>query len=97
MRFILIFLVRAYQRVLSPWLGNQCRFYPTCSQYALDALRQHGAFLGGLLVLGRIARCQPWCEGGEDTVPSHWHVRWMCACHHVDAVVKNTVDVSQSG
>lgn len=74
-------LVRAYQWQLSPWMGNQCRFYPTCSNYALDALRLHGSVLGGALVLGRILRCHPWCEGGVDSVPEHWSARWMFQCH----------------
>lgn len=69
MRLILIALVRVYQLFLSPWLGNQCRFSPTCSHYAIEALRTHGALRGGWLGLKRIGRCHPWCAGGHDPVP----------------------------
>jgi uncharacterized protein len=66
---VLIALVQAYRYLLKPWLGNACRFEPTCSQYALDALRQHGAWVGTGLTTGRLLRCQPWCQGGCDPVP----------------------------
>ena len=65
----LIGLVRGYRLLLSPWLGSSCRFEPTCSAYALVALERHGARRGGVLTLGRIARCHPWCAGGHDPVP----------------------------
>lgn len=68
-RRVLIALVRGYRLLLSPWLGSQCRFEPTCSAYALDALQRHGALGGSLLTVGRIARCHPWCAGGHDPVP----------------------------
>lgn len=61
--------VRAYRLLLSPWLGAQCRFEPTCSVYALQALERHGALHGSYLTLRRIGRCQPWCTGGCDPVP----------------------------
>jgi putative membrane protein insertion efficiency factor len=66
----LIGAVRAYRFFLSPWLGSGCRFEPTCSTYALDALDRHGAAVGAALTLGRIGRCHPWCEGGLDPVPA---------------------------
>ena len=66
----LIALVRVYRLLLSPWLGNQCRFEPTCSAYAIGALGRHGALAGSYLVAARIARCHPWCEGGLDPVPA---------------------------
>ena len=66
----LIGAVRAYRFLLSPWLGSACRFEPTCSAYALDALARHGAAAGLALTLGRIARCHPWCAGGVDPVPA---------------------------
>lgn len=65
----LIAMVRGYRLLLSPSLGNACRFAPTCSAYAIDALSEHGAALGTALALGRIARCHPWCAGGLDPVP----------------------------
>jgi hypothetical protein len=66
----LIGLVRGYRCVLSPWLGSACRFAPTCSAYALEALETHGAAVGVALAVGRIARCHPWCPGGIDPVPA---------------------------
>ena len=70
MRALLIGLVRGYRLLLSPWLGSACRFEPTCSAYALDALQSHGAMIGGCLTLRRLARCHPWCAGGHDPVPA---------------------------
>ncbi|MDB5666162.1 membrane protein insertion efficiency factor YidD [Cypionkella sp.] len=61
--------VRGYRLVLSPWVGNGCRFQPTCSIYALDALERHGAAKGGYLMLHRICRCRPWGGHGYDPVP----------------------------
>lgn len=66
---LLMALVRGYRFFLSPWLGSSCRFEPTCSAYALQALQQHGAAGGSYLTLRRLARCNPWCEGGHDPVP----------------------------
>lgn len=68
-RLALITLVRGYRLLLKPWLGSACRFEPTCSQYALDALQQHGAACGSLLTTTRLLRCHPWCVGGCDPVP----------------------------
>ncbi len=65
----LIGIVKAYRYFLSPSLGSACRFEPTCSVYALDALHQHGAGAGSYLTLKRIGRCHPWCDGGLDPVP----------------------------
>jgi uncharacterized protein len=66
----LITLVKAYRLLLSPWLGNSCRFEPSCSAYAVAALEQHGALAGSYLTAHRLVRCQPWCEGGHDPVPA---------------------------
>lgn len=62
--------VKAYRLLLSPWLGSACRFEPTCSAYSLQALERHGAIVGSSLTLYRLARCQPWCQGGHDPVPA---------------------------
>ena len=62
--------IRAYRFFLSPWLGSACRFEPTCSRYALDALDQHGATAGAYLATRRVLRCHPWCDGGLDPVPT---------------------------
>jgi putative membrane protein insertion efficiency factor len=62
-------LVGAYRRFISPLLGDNCRYRPTCSEYAQDALRIHGLFKGGSLAVRRIGRCHPWHDGGYDPVP----------------------------
>ncbi|MBK5937956.1 membrane protein insertion efficiency factor YidD [Halochromatium roseum] len=61
--------IRAYQLFLSPLLGNHCRFYPTCSQYAIEAVEQHGVLRGLWLGVRRLLRCHPWHPGGVDPVP----------------------------
>jgi putative membrane protein insertion efficiency factor len=66
----LTFLVKGYRLLLKPWIGNVCRFEPSCSEYALQALQTHGALRGAVLSGGRILRCHPWCEGGADPVHS---------------------------
>lgn len=66
---ILVWIVKAYQLVLSPFFGQQCRFYPTCSQYSVEAIQKHGALLGSYYTIRRLLRCHPWCEGGHDPIP----------------------------
>lgn len=66
---LLMGLVRSYRLLISPSLGSSCRFEPSCSAYALQALEQHGAGGGTYLTLRRLVRCQPWCDGGHDPVP----------------------------
>ncbi len=68
-RAALIFLVRGYQVVLSPLLPAACRYYPSCSAYAIEALERHGAGRGSWLTLRRLARCHPFRAGGYDPVP----------------------------
>ena len=63
--------VRVYQYTLRPVLGANCRFSPSCSDYALQALRAHGAMRGSGLAAWRVLRCNPWCAGGHDPVPAH--------------------------
>ena len=65
----LMAVVRGYRLMLSPWLGNACRFEPTCSRYSLAALERHGALAGSYLTVHRILRCHPLCNGGHDPVP----------------------------
>lgn len=74
MKHVLIGMIRLYRLLLSPWVGGQCRFHPTCSAYAIEALERHGAAAGTYLGAARILRCQPWCEGGHDPVPDRF--RW---------------------
>lgn len=69
MRWFLIFLVRGYQIVLSPLLPASCRFLPSCSVYAVEALQRHGAAKGLMLTIRRLSRCHPFCAGGYDPVP----------------------------
>lgn len=61
--------VKAYRLIFSPWVGYNCRYHPTCSAYALEALEKHGAFKGTWLAARRIARCHPWGGSGVDNVP----------------------------
>jgi putative membrane protein insertion efficiency factor len=70
MRFVLKFLIRGYQLAISPLLGPRCRFYPSCSHYAIEAIETHGALSGVWLTIKRISRCHPWHEGGFDPVPA---------------------------
>jgi putative membrane protein insertion efficiency factor len=68
-RAILIALIRGYQWFVSPLLGNHCRFYPSCSQYAREAIERHGVRRGLWLAVRRLLRCHPWQPGGVDPVP----------------------------
>jgi uncharacterized protein len=70
MRFVLKYLIRGYQLAISPFLGPRCRFYPSCSHYAIEAIETHGALRGVWLTIKRISRCHPWHEGGFDPVPA---------------------------
>lgn len=70
-RLLLMGLVRSYQLLLSPWLGQNCRFTPSCSHYAIEALEQHGAIRGSWLAVKRISRCHPLNPGGYDPVPNN--------------------------
>lgn len=62
-------LIRGYQHFLSPFIGSRCRFLPTCSAYAVEAIERHGFYRGGVLAVRRILRCHPWHPGGYDPVP----------------------------
>jgi putative membrane protein insertion efficiency factor len=66
---LLLALIRAYRYALSPWWGRACRYTPTCSEYAAEAIERHGALRGTWLALRRIGRCHPWHAGGFDPVP----------------------------
>jgi len=76
MKRILLLLLRAYQLGISPFLGQKCRFYPSCSSYAMEAIALHGAVRGSLLAARRLGKCHPWHPGGVDPVPPK-----TCACH----------------
>lgn len=66
---LLRYFLKAYQYLISPLLGNCCRFSPSCSHYAIDALKIHGVLRGCYLTFKRLLRCHPWCQGGIDLVP----------------------------
>jgi putative membrane protein insertion efficiency factor len=72
-RLALIGLIRLYRLLLSGWLGGQCRFYPSCSRYAEESVREHGALKGSALAVWRVARCGPFTKGGVDPVPPGLH------------------------
>jgi putative membrane protein insertion efficiency factor len=69
MKLLLLALIRIYKYVISPFLGRRCRFFPSCSEYAAEAVEKYGAFKGAYLGLKRISRCHPWNPGGFDPVP----------------------------
>jgi putative membrane protein insertion efficiency factor len=77
-RRLLLALLRAYRFFLSPWIGGSCRYWPTCSDYAREAIERHGAAAGSWLALCRLARCHPYGAGGVDPVPERF--RWCCRC-----------------
>jgi len=78
MRFLALLLIRFYRYAISPLMASHCRFYPSCSAYAEQAISQHGLLRGGWLALCRLGRCHPWNAGGYDPVPEHLH---RCPCH----------------
>lgn len=78
MRSFFLMLIRGYRLLLSPWVGNQCRFYPSCSVYAEEAIETHGCVKGITLATRRIAKCHPWNPGGFDPVPG----KTRCECKH---------------
>jgi uncharacterized protein len=74
----LLAAIRAYQYLLSPWVGGSCRFWPTCSEYSREAIERHGAARGSWMMATRLARCHPYSHGGVDPVPDRF--RWRCWC-----------------
>jgi len=69
MKFLIVKAIRVYQKYLSPLLGPSCRFYPTCSEYSLQAIEAYGVFRGGFLAVKRILKCNPWGGSGADPLP----------------------------
>ena len=78
MKAFLLALLHAYQYLLSPWTGGSCRYWPTCSEYAREAIETHGAARGSYMAAARLARCHPYGAGGVDPVPASF--RWRCWC-----------------
>ena len=73
-KFVVLHLLKAYKSAISPWFPPACRFVPTCSEYAIEAVDRYGAFRGGLKALVRLLRCHPFTRGGFDPVVNHKHV-----------------------
>ncbi|KAF7598932.1 MAG: membrane protein insertion efficiency factor YidD [Candidatus Dactylopiibacterium carminicum] len=69
MKTLFIGLLKFYRFAISPWLGNRCRFHPSCSAYAIEAIEKHGIIRGFRLAVWRVMRCHPWNDGGHDPVP----------------------------
>jgi putative membrane protein insertion efficiency factor len=69
MRFLLIAIIKFYKYFISPLLGSNCRFYPSCSSYSIEALQRYGAIIGSYLTLRRLLKCHPFHQGGIDPVP----------------------------
>lgn len=90
MKLILVALIRVYQYTISPLLGPKCRFYPSCSNYALEALQVHGVLRGSWLAIRRLSKCHPLHPGGNDPVPplsprkdqTGPHSKTSCGCGH---------------
>ncbi|WP_194722483.1 membrane protein insertion efficiency factor YidD [Noviherbaspirillum malthae] len=85
MKSLLLLLLRAYKLGISPFLGPKCRFHPSCSEYATEAIREHGAAAGSLLTAKRLCKCHPWHPGGFDPVPrkkTDASKDEGCGCHH---------------
>ena len=78
---LLVMLIRVYRYAISPLLGSNCRFHPSCSAYALESIQLHGAVRGSWLALRRLARCHPWHEGGIDPVPGARDEAHHCETH----------------
>jgi putative membrane protein insertion efficiency factor len=80
MKALLLLLLRGYKLAVSPFIGQNCRFYPSCSDYAAEAIRVHGAAKGSVLAARRLCRCHPWHPGGVDPVPGRAQ---GCRTHHL--------------
>lgn len=79
MKYLLIGFLKLYRVVISPLYGEVCRYYPSCSAYALEAVQVHGSIKGSWLAVRRLARCHPWAAGGVDKVPPHRSARLISA------------------
>jgi putative membrane protein insertion efficiency factor len=85
MKTILLLLLRGYKLGISPYLGENCRFFPSCSDYAAEAVREHGAAKGSILAAKRLGKCHPWHPGGFDPVPKktpETSSTTACGCGH---------------
>ncbi|MCY4329185.1 MAG: membrane protein insertion efficiency factor YidD [Endozoicomonadaceae bacterium] len=82
LRMMVFFIIRVYQCLISPLLGPRCRFYPSCSNYAIEAINRYGLLKGSYLSLWRILRCHPFCAGGFDPVPPEDRTKASLTKHH---------------
>ncbi len=92
MRRLAIGLIRVYRYLLSPWVGNQCRFHPSCSHYGEQAIQQHGLIKGSFLTVWRILRCNPWHPGGFDYVPGTQAAAEHSACENQQQTQHNQIN-----
>jgi putative membrane protein insertion efficiency factor len=90
MKQVLIVAIGMYQFLLSPWVGGSCRFWPTCSEYAREAIERHGALRGGWMTIARIARCHPRGGSGVDPVPEQFRLRCWCTRTSTEAQTRAT-------
>jgi putative membrane protein insertion efficiency factor len=91
MRYILIFIVKIYKRFISPLKPPCCKYYPTCSAYAVEALRKHGAVKGIILAAWRLLRCNPWSLGGIDYVPDKFFLYTLKSRQRREKIAVHTV------
>ncbi len=75
-RNVVVLLLRGYRAVISPLYGDVCRYHPSCSRYALEAVQEHGLTAGAVLAAGRVCRCHPWAAGGVDDIPRRKNFRY---------------------
>ena len=75
-RNLVVILLRGYRAVVSPLYGDVCRYYPSCSRYALEAVQEHGVAAGSVLAAARVCRCHPWAAGGVDDIPRRKSYRY---------------------
>lgn len=92
MKWLIRLLIRGYQLVISPLLGPRCRFYPTCSQYTLEAVELHGVIRGLWLGIRRVSKCHPFHPGGVDPVPEPRHRSHESVPHHHDSHSESQVE-----
>lgn len=78
-KYLFLIPIRLYKKLISPLLGNHCRFYPTCADYAYEAINKHGVFWGMFLAVRRLFKCHPWHPGGIDNVPDKFgeKIKWI--------------------
>jgi putative membrane protein insertion efficiency factor len=97
MRWLLIVVLKTYRKVVSPIYGDVCRYYPSCSAYALAAVEAHGALRGSWLTVRRLGRCHPWAAGGVDQVPAEFTWQRHAEHRHAEPAATGPADDALSG